>query len=67
MVIATAASMLWLRTVLALFEQIMGLTRKVLPAVQVLCNLCDFNDRKDPNITSFAIILLLMLYQINNH
>ena len=59
--------MLWLRTVLALSEQIMALIRKVLPAVQVQSNFLDFDDRKDPNIINFCILLLLMLYQINNY
>ncbi len=44
----------------------MALTRKVLLAVQVQCKFLDSNDRKDPNIISFCILLSLMLYQINN-
>ena len=62
-----SASMLSSRTVSALFDQNMALTRRVLPAIQVQSNLLDFNDRKNPNITSYCNVLSLILYQITNH
>ena len=64
-VIAISTSILSLRTVSALFEQKMLLTRKAPPAIQVQSNFLDFNDRKNLNITSFCVLLLT--YLVPNH